>query len=320
MAARLLLVVQRHQPVPDFGVLDLDGGYLFSPGQATRLFAFIAAGGSLGAIWARSSPGCLCGSSGSAAYCWWRCGGFLCVILLVHLLMREKETAARAARRQQTTLDHGLPGNPLRGFTLLFKSPVPAEPGRLHAADDLDRHRRSISCRSTSSPRAFRAWHSRTIAFADVDLFVNICSAVILIFGLGRVLQRFGVTASLLLTPILMAGACLAIALAPSLFLIQAAPRRASASRNMASPGLAREVLFTVVDQESKYKAKNVIDTTVYRFGDLTSIWMLAGLRAAGFGLLGAMGFGIAVSALWGAVAVALGRRYQALGGKAAAE
>ena len=73
-----------------------------------------------------------------------------------------------------------------------------------------------------------------------------------------------------------------------------------------------------MVDQQSKYKAKNVIDTAVYRFGDLSSAWILAGMRAAGFGLLGAMGFGIAVSAVWGAVAVALGRRYQALGGKPA--
>jgi hypothetical protein len=53
----------------------------------------------------------------------------------------------------------------------------------------------------------------------------------------------------------------------------------------------------------------------VYRFGDLTSAWVLAGMRAAGFGLLGAMTFGIAVSSVWGVVALALGRRYHALGG-----
>ncbi|HWM60971.1 MAG TPA: hypothetical protein VNN98_02415, partial [Rhizomicrobium sp.] len=117
---------------------------------------------------------------------------------------------------------------------------------------------------------------------------------------------------------ILMAGACLAIAVAPTFFLIQAG----RATQRISQYGIARpsrEVLFTVVDQQSKYKAKNVIDTTVYRFGDLSSAWMLTGLRAAGFGLLGAMTFGIAVSAVWGAVAVALGRRYEALGGKPAA-
>jgi len=56
----------------------------------------------------------------------------------------------------------------------------------------------------------------------------------------------------------------------------------------------------------------------VYRFGDLSSAWILTGMRVAGFGLLGAMTFGVAVSAVWGVVAVALGRRYRALGGKPA--
>jgi len=123
------------------------------------------------------------------------------------------------------------------------------------------------------------------------------------------------VTASLLLTPVLMAGACLAIALSPTFFLIQAG----RATQRISQYGVARpsrEILFTVVDQQSKYKAKNVIDTTVYRFGDLTSAWMLTGLRAAGFGLLGAMTFGIMVSAIWGVIAIALGQRYRALGGK----
>ena len=77
----------------------------------------------------------------------------------------------------------------------------------------------------------------------------------------------------------------------------------------------SREVLFTVVDQQSKYKAKNVIDTVVYRFGDLTAAWMQAGLRAGGFGLVGAMTVGVAVSAAWGFVALVLGRRYEALRG-----
>jgi len=162
--------------------------------------------------------------------------------------------------------------------------------------------------------KAFPGVESRAVAFADVDLFVNICSAIILIFGLGRVLQRFGVTASLLLTPVLMAGACLAIAIAPTFFLIQAA-RATQRISQYAIARPSREVLFTVVDQQSKYKAKNVIDTAVYRFGDLTSAWVLAGMRAAGFGLLGAMTFGIAVSSVWGVVAFALGRRYHALGG-----
>jgi AAA family ATP:ADP antiporter len=290
---------------------------VFSPTQATRLFAFIAAGGSIGAIAGPLITRSLVGSVGVSGLLLVAGAGFLCVILLIHALMREKEKLRAEGREtQQTTLDHSLPGNPLRGFALLLKSPFLLNQAAFMLlmtwiATILNFLQIGIIAKT------FSGVESRAIAFADVDLLVNICSAIILIFGLGRVLQRFGVTASLLLTPILMVGACLAIAVAPSYFLIQAA-RAIQRISQYAIARPSREVLFTVVDQQSKYKAKNVIDTAVYRFGDLSSAWILTGMRLAGFGLLGAMTFGIAVSAVWGAVAVALGRRYQALGGKPA--
>jgi ATP:ADP antiporter, AAA family len=154
----------------------------------------------------------------------------------------------------------------------------------------------------------------RTIAFADVDLFVNICAAAILILGLGRVIRRFGVTASLVLSPVLMVAACLGILGAPTLFMVQTA-RALQRISQYAIARPSREILFTVIDQQSKYKAKNVIDTVVYRFGDLTAAWMQAGMRAGGFGIAGAVILGVGVSAAWGFVAFALGRRYEALSG-----
>ena len=124
-----------------------------------------------------------------------------------------------------------------------------------------------------------RRWRSRAIAFADLDLFVNTCSAAVLIFGLGRFLQRFGVTASLALSPILMFFACIALAFAPTFFVVQSA-RALQRISQYAIARPSREVLFTVLDQQSKYKAKNVIDTSVYRFGDLTAAWLQAGRQA----------------------------------------
>ncbi len=285
---------------------------LFASEQATRLFAFIAAGGSTGAIAGPLITKFFVGTVGIGGLLLVAGAGFLLVILIVHLLMREKEKMrAIDSHTQQTSLDLSLPGNPFKGFALLFKSPF-----LLNQAAYMLLMTWIATVfyflQADIIAKAFPGVEARTIAFADVDLYVNISSALILIFGLGRFLQRFGVTASLVLTPLLMAGACAAIAVAPSLALIQAgrALQRISLYA-IARP--SREVLFTVVDQQSKYKAKNVIDTTVYRLGDLTSAWMLSGLRVLGFGILGAMGFGIAVSALWGVVAVALGRRYAAL-------
>ena len=290
---------------------------VFSPAQATRLFAFIAAGGSTGAIAGPILTTSLVRGLGVAGLLLVAAAGFLIVILLVHLLMREKAALRRLSpEAQKTTLDHSLPGNPLRGFALLFRSPFLLNQAAFmllmtwiatvfyFLQTDVIAHR-------------FAAVESRTIAFADVDLFVNIASALILIFGLGRILQRFGVTASLVLTPVLMALACMAIALAPGFLLIQTG-RALQRISQYAIARPSREVLFTAIDQQSKYKAKNVIDTTVYRFGDLSAAWLQAGLRAAGFGLLGAMTFGVAVSAAWGLVALALGRRYERLRGGAA--
>ena len=70
---------------------------------------------------------------------------------------------------------------------------------------------------------------------------------------------------------------------------------------------------FTVVGQQDRYKAKNVIDTVVYRFGDLSAAWLQAALRATGAGMSGTLGFGFATSLGWAAVALALGQRFEKL-------
>jgi len=159
---------------------------------------------------------------------------------------------------------------------------------------------------------AFTGIEARTRALADIDLVVNLCSALVLIFGLGRFIARFGVTAALLVNPLLMVIVFLAFAFSPGLLMLQAMQvvRRVS-QYAIARPG--REICFTVVPQESRYKAKNVIDTVVYRLGDLSAAWMQAALRALGLGGGGALGLGLFVCALWGLVSASLGRRYEAL-------
>jgi ATP:ADP antiporter, AAA family len=240
------------------------------------------------------------------------CGGFLVVIALVHLLMHEKRTLLVLDRdTQQTTLDHSLPGNPLRGFSLLFRSRyllgqavffiLMTWIATIFYFMQVEFIAKTIS-----------AVDGRAVAFADVDLFVNICSAAVLIFGLGRFLQRFGVTASLALSPILMLFACLTLAFAPTFFVVQSA-RALQRISQYAIARPSREVLFTVLDQQSRYKAKNVIDTSVYRFGDLSAAWMQAALRSLGMGFLAIVGLGVAVSAAWGLIAVFIGRRYETI-------
>jgi AAA family ATP:ADP antiporter len=74
--------------------------------------------------------------------------------------------------------------------------------------------------------------------------------------------------------------------------------------------------LFTVVKREDKYKAKNVIETFVYRGGDQLSAWAYAGLAALGLGLAGISWVAVPVSGLWVLLGLWLGRRQAELAGR----
>jgi AAA family ATP:ADP antiporter len=151
---------------------------------------------------------------------------------------------------------------------------------------------------------------SRTQALANIDLVVNICSALVALFGLSRFISRFGVTGSLVLNPILMAVSFIIMALSPTLVILQAT----QALRRITQYAIARpsrEICFTVVEQENRYKTKNLIDVVVYRLGDLSSAWFQAGMRALGFGTSAALGLAVVTSGFWGISAWTLGRQYE---------
>jgi AAA family ATP:ADP antiporter len=283
---------------------------MFTAAQATRLFALIAAGGSIGAIAGPLLTRLLVSRLRLSGLLLVAAAGFLIVILLVYRLMREKERLRDSCGQvQQTTLDHGLPGNPFEGFSQLLKSRYLMSQAAFML---LMTWVNTIGyfLQTDVIAHAFAAVEGRAQAIADIDLVVNIATALILTFGLGRLVQRFGVTAGLLLNPVIMLIAFLVVVISPSLIIVQGLQVvRRVAQYAIARP--SREICFTVVEQSSRYKAKNVIDTVVYRFGDVSSAWMQAGLRAAGFGLGGAVAVGIGACIAWGGVARYAGRRYE---------
>jgi ATP:ADP antiporter, AAA family len=283
---------------------------MFTASQATRLFALIAAGGSIGAIIGPLLTRLLVHRLQLSGMLLLAAAGFLIVIVLVYLLMREK-ARLRASHQevQATTLDHELPGNPFEGFSQLFSSRYMTSQA-LFILLMTWVNTVAYFLQTDVIAQAFAAVEGRAQAIADIDLVVNVATALILIFGLGRLVHRFGVTAGLVLNPLIMLFAFVVVAISPSLFVIQALQvvRRVS-QYAIARP--SREMCFTVVEQSSRYKAKNVIDTVVYRFGDVSSAWMQAGLRAAGFGLGGAVALGIGACIAWGGVARYAGRGYE---------
>lgn len=283
---------------------------VFSATQATRLFAFIAAGGAVGAIAGPLLTRLLVKNLGLSGLLLLAAAGFALVILLVHLLMREKARLRDlSAEAQQSTLDHALPGNALEGFSQLLKSHyVLSQAAFILLMTWVNTV--AYFCQTDLIARTYTAIASRAQAIADIDLVVNIGTAAILFLGLGRIVQRFGVTVGLILNPLLLVVAFLVTALSPTLFMIQALQIvRRVAQYAIARP--SREICFTVVEQSSRYKAKNVIDTAVYRFGDVSSAWVQAGVRSMGYGLNGAIAIGVGASLAWLAVAAFLGARYE---------
>ena len=283
---------------------------VFSPAQATRLFAFIAAGGALGAIAGPLVTRLLVKTLGLSGMLLVAAAGFAMVILLVYLLMREKSQLRELADgMQQSTLDHALPGNALDGFGQLVKSGYILNQAAFILLMTWV-NTVAYFCQTEMIARTYALISTRTQAIADIDLVVNIGTAAILFLGLGRIVQRFGVTVGLILNPLLMVVAFLVTALSPTLFMIQALQiMRRVAQYAIARP--SREICFTVVEQSSRYKAKNVIDTVVYRFGDVSSAWVQAGLRSMGYGLNGALAVGMGASLVWFAIAAFLGGRYE---------
>lgn len=281
---------------------------LFSRPQAKRLFGFIAAGGTAGNILGPALVDFLAKRVGNNGLMLISAAGFAFTALLVILLAGEKQRLlAEAPDAQRTTLDHRLGSNPFQGFTLLFRSRY-----LLLVAVFL------FVMTSVSTivyvqlndiiTHSFANRAARTQAFATIDLAVNGLTVLIQLFGTGRFIQRFGVTPGLLLNPLIMAIAFILVIFSPALLILGGVQVvRRVAEYAVAKP--AREMLFTVVDQESKYKAKNVIDTVVYRGGDLLAASAAAAVLA--YGLSGLAVLGVVVSVVWFPIAYTLGRRYE---------
>ena len=283
---------------------------IFTSTQAARLLPAITAGGSLGAIAGPVVTSLFVHRVGPSGLLGIAAGGFLGVIVFVHFLMREKKWLLEARKETQvSTLDHHLQGNLFEGFTALFKSSYLMNQAVFFL---LMTWIATIGyfLQTELVAKAFTDLADRTRALADIDLVVNIASAIIAIFGVSRFISRFGVTGSLILNPILMAVSFVLMALSPTLLMLQAmqALRRVT-QYAIARP--SREICFTVVEQENRYKAKNVIDTVIYRLGDLTSAWGQTGLRALGVGMTGILGAGLVASGLWAVSAWMLGRQYE---------
>ena len=150
----------------------------------------------------------------------------------------------------------------------------------------------------------------QTRVFASVDLAVGLLTLATQVFATGRLLERFGTGVAAGSLPAVYLVGFATLAFAPGVVVVlvfQVAQRWA----NFAIANPARQVFFTVVDRESKYKTKNLIDVVVYRGSDAASSWLFDSLQALGL-KLGAIALGaLPIAAGWLLLSTALGRMHE---------
>ncbi len=156
----------------------------------------------------------------------------------------------------------------------------------------------------------FTSRAARTAFFADIDFWVNTLTLGLQLFLTGRLTAWLGVAIMLAILPALSVFGFAALATWPSVavFVVVQVARRVS---NFALARPTREVLFTAVPREDRYKAKNFIDTVVYRGGDQVAAWSYAGLIALGLSLTGIAAAAVPICIAWAGLSLWLGWQQQ---------
>ena len=145
---------------------------------------------------------------------------------------------------------------------------------------------------------------------ASIDLVVNSLAIITALFATSRLTTRFGMATTLGVIPVMMVGGWLVVAAVPLLaVLIGLQVARRAGNYAVTKPG--REMLFTLVDDETRYKAKPVVDIVVYRGGDMVTAWLHTALRdvfalsLAGVAIIAAL-----IAWAWAMAGIYLGRKY----------
>jgi AAA family ATP:ADP antiporter len=274
----------------------------------------IAAGGSLGGIagptLARTAAGTL-GTSGLALLA----AGLLAatVVVIVALARERRPEAPSAAAPVARSLDEPVGGAILAGLSRLAASPFLAGIAALVALGSLLGMFVYIEL-ARAAGTAFASAAERTAFFSARDQWINGASLALQFLVVGALSRRYGVRPVLAGSAALALAAFSVLALAPTLgVLLGVNVLLRSVEFGLAKPN--RDMLYTVVDPETKYKVKNVVDTVVYRGSDMVSSWVHAALVGAGLTLSGVAAAGAGVGVLLLATAWAVGSGYRRRGG-----
>lgn len=281
----------------------------FSKPQATRLFGFVGAGASIGAIGGPAFAAFLVGDMGTDPLL--LVASMLVVLTLPIIIWIQHLKVTDLQNEQVSASDKDfdfIGGNPLAGFSEFFNSRYLLAIGLFiffytsigsfvyfelkNLLADYDRETRS------------QIW-------ASMDLAVNTLTVLVAAFATGRIAKNMGLSFTLASVPVLIGAGMLLLAAAPMVSVVVAVQivRRAG---NYAISRPAREMLFTAVDREVRFKAKPVIDIVIYRGGDMLNAWAFTALtQGLGLGLGAVAATGAGIAALWAITGIYLGRQFR---------
>jgi AAA family ATP:ADP antiporter len=282
---------------------------VFDSEQAKRLFAFIAAGASVGGLLGPALSAVLVDSVGASGLMLLAALLLGVTLALKQALMRWREEggAGRPGAAPTESPRKPLPGNPFSGMTAVVRSPyllgIAAFVVLLATVTTF-----LYFEQARLVAQLFPDRDAQVRVFGTIDFVVQAGALISQLFITGRIAQKLGVRVLLAMVPLLMCAGFVGLALAPGFALLATLMVvRRIGEYAFVRPG--REMLFAALDAESKYKAKNFIDTVVYRGGDAVSAWAksLLDMLAQGVGLAALIGASCAL--LWAYLGWQLGLR-----------
>jgi ATP:ADP antiporter, AAA family len=277
---------------------------VFAPEQGKRLFGFIAVGGSIGGIAGGFVTSSLAGKLSTG------------VFLLITAVMLE--IAAQCVRRFPANFrthdkqsEEPIGGKFWEGATHIARSPYLLGLAAFLIIYTIT-NTWAYFQQSDLTGHHLHDRAARTSFLANIDIAVNTITVLIQISLTGRLMKWFGVGITLVLMPLLSGVGFAAIGFAPILTVLATFQilRRAT---GFALLRPAREVLFTVLRREDKYKAKSLIDTFGYRLGDITGAWSYPLMQWLGLGLVGISWVAVPFAAIWCVLSIWLGRKQRQL-------
>jgi AAA family ATP:ADP antiporter len=282
---------------------------VFDSEQAKRLFAFVAAGASIGGLLGPALSALLIEPIGASGVMLLAALLLGVTLVLKRALMRWRETggAGRPDAAPTQSPRQPLQGNPFSGLTAVFQSPyLLGIAGFVVLLATVSTFLYFEQARLVAELYPDRA--SQVRIFGTIDIIVQAGALLSQLFITGRIAPKLGIRALLASVPLLMCIGFVGLALAPGFALLAALMIiRRIGEYAFVRPG--REMLFAPLDAESKYKAKNVIDTVVYRAGDAMSGWAKSLLDMLGQGAGLAAMVGACCALLWGYLGWQLGRQ-----------